>query len=36
MELKTIPTPHVPVRYYEGGAGQPWYSCMARAASIWT
>jgi pimeloyl-ACP methyl ester carboxylesterase len=23
MELKTIQTPHVPVRYYEGGAGQP-------------
>jgi pimeloyl-ACP methyl ester carboxylesterase len=23
MELKTIQTPHVPVRYYEGGTGQP-------------
>jgi len=23
VELKTIQTPHVPVRYYEGGAGQP-------------
>ena len=23
MELKTIQTPHVPVRYYEGGAGEP-------------
>ena len=23
MELKTIQTPHVPVRYYEGGQGQP-------------
>jgi pimeloyl-ACP methyl ester carboxylesterase len=23
MELKTIQTPHVPVRYYEGGHGQP-------------
>jgi pimeloyl-ACP methyl ester carboxylesterase len=23
MELKTIQTPHVPVRYYEGGSGQP-------------
>jgi pimeloyl-ACP methyl ester carboxylesterase len=23
MEIKTIETPHVPVRYYEGGLGQP-------------
>ncbi|MBP6012676.1 MAG: alpha/beta hydrolase [Alphaproteobacteria bacterium] len=23
MELKTIATPHVPVRYYEGGSGKP-------------
>jgi len=23
MQLKTIQTPHVPVRYYEGGQGQP-------------
>jgi len=23
MELKTVQTPHVPVRYYEGGQGQP-------------
>lgn len=23
MDLKTIQTPHVPVRYYEGGQGQP-------------
>lgn len=23
MELKTIVTPHVPVRYYEGGSGKP-------------
>lgn len=23
MELKTVATPHVPVRYYEGGTGQP-------------
>lgn len=23
MELKTIQTPHVPVRYYEGGSGRP-------------
>jgi pimeloyl-ACP methyl ester carboxylesterase len=23
MELKTIQTPHVPVRYYEGGTGEP-------------
>jgi pimeloyl-ACP methyl ester carboxylesterase len=23
MELKTIATPHVPVRYFEGGAGRP-------------
>ncbi len=23
MELKTIQTPHVPVRYYESGQGQP-------------
>lgn len=23
MELKTIQTPHVPVRYYEGGTGRP-------------
>jgi pimeloyl-ACP methyl ester carboxylesterase len=23
MELKTVQTPHVPVRYYEGGAGEP-------------
>lgn len=23
MELKTVKTPHVPVRYYEAGAGQP-------------